>query len=97
MALQIDTTFHGGPAYTGHVQWANGSFSTLARRERPQVLLRYAEGGSFGASGVPEIICTSAQAVEKLGQDGKTRYYPDGGLDVPEECRSFTMCEAVAL
>ena len=85
------------------MRWAgSGQVTVLARRERPQALLRGTnlsatgnsqdkpQGGSvLGSVGVPEVICTSAQA--------QARGCPDGGRSVAKDCRSFTMCEAVAL
>ena len=61
----ISWTWSSSPAYTGMVRWSNGSSSVLARRERPQVLLTPASGERHGSSyGLPEVICTSAQALE---------------------------------
>ena len=80
------TAVKGGVApYTGKVRWADGHTSVLGRRERPQALLRAQVGGGR----VPEVLCTSAQA--------QTRGCPDGGPDAPAACRSFTMCEEIAL
>eukprot|EP00912_Choanoflagellata_sp_UC4_P001691 UC4_evm6s1075 len=69
-------------AYTGKVNWENGSFTVLERRERPQVLLSPVNNGSFGT---PSILFTSAQPCAAA---------EDGGA-VP--CRSFTMLEEIDL
>jgi hypothetical protein len=73
-------------AYSGTVQWQNGTTTVLARRERPQVLLQGASA-TGGSTGVPQFVFTSAQAcVTKL----------DGG-PAAKGCRSFTMVEEVDL
>ena len=83
----ISWTWSSSPAYTGMVRWSNGSSSVLARRERPQVLLTPASGERHGSSyGLPEVICTSAQALE----------CPHDGGPGTTPCRTFTMCAAVA-
>jgi hypothetical protein len=78
-------------AYTGAVSWASGggtSTTILARRERPQVLLRPAPGEVDGSSyGWPERICTSAENVT-------CRH--DGGPGT-SACRSYTICQPVNL
>ena len=91
----VDTT-GANAAYTGRVRWASNASSVLYRRERPQVLLRPAAGaaGRDGASpgdsyGVPAVLCTSAQQ-EPCPHDG-------GPERETKECRSFTMCEAIAV
>lgn len=95
------TVVHGGggvAAYTGRVSWADGTTSTLARRERPQILLRRApaavrsgDGPGRDADGAPRpaVICTSAQLADP-------RDCQDGGPADPPACKSFTMCEEVA-
>ncbi|EOD31815.1 hypothetical protein EMIHUDRAFT_112628 [Emiliania huxleyi CCMP1516] len=90
-----DTTRSAGAAYTGAVRWAGGGTQVMLRRERPQGLLRAAApvrgageeaGGSYG---VPEAVCTAVQP-RRCPADGG----PPSGT---EDCRSFTICEAVAL
>ena len=85
-----DTTA-AAPAYTGRVKWADGSSTTLARRERPQGLLRRVAKNATGSVGVPEYLSTSAQT------EGYHAGCPDGGKGLREACRSFTMVERVAL
>ena len=72
-------------AYNGTVAWHDGTTTVLARRERPQALLR--GGGAGGSYGQPEVVCTSAQNVSDC---------PDGGPQAGR-CRTYTMCESVGL
>ena len=75
-----------GVAYTGSIEWSNGSTSVLARRERPQVLLAppNATGGSLG---VPGYLFTSAQDCIP----------PTDGGPGTAGCRSYTIVEQIDL
>lgn len=58
-----------GDSYTGHMAWApdadaahRGKSTVLARRERPQILLRYEAGEDHGSSyGTPEYLFAASQ------------------------------------
>lgn len=94
----VDTTVArgGAPSYTGRVHWADGSTTILARRERPQILLRHPAGERRGGPvGVPEVVCTSAQLSDSHSHSD--RHCTDGGQGEPEDCKTFTMCETIEL
>jgi hypothetical protein len=89
-SVDAGLTWHKAPtSFTGNItSWGDGTAPrVLARRERPQVLLKPAQGSTSDSYGVPQYVFTSAEDSVACR---------DGGPGT-EQCASYTILQQVDL